>query len=247
LAGPSVLRGVHIAYRHRVIMTEERSFGCKSYTGLNRLFARLTIAGNWRLAQFKNDLTDDDQREELEEAVFRVLEPILQKLDRAAIDARVIEMLNLLNEKIPIEMRARPVGGRRGIKPEPTITHEPGTIDAEKSKKEGPAKSKRPPKTLLKITFDGVAAEHGVGNFAPGWPHRVNLSLDDPFIARANRARDQQIASDALMGIALALFVQGMIERDLEPDLFDGPFGKQIAELMAKQSRPDEAAARGAV
>lgn len=238
LCGPSALRGVHVAYRHRVIMPGS-NVGCKTYAGLNKMFARLTIDGPWHLAKFKDDLTGEDEREELEEAVFEKLQPILEKVDAASMSARVTEMRDLLNDKLPVELRAAP-SGQGGKKPGVKRETKPGKVEPEKARPEGPAKSNRPPKTLLQITFDGVADEHGVGNFEPGRPHRVNLSRDDPFIDRFLRVREQQLAVDALYGQALCLFVQGMVEHRLQPDLFDEPFGKTISMLLAKQAQDHE-------
>ena len=243
LTQPSKLRGVHVTFRHRVIMPES-NVGCDNYSGLSKMFARLVIDGPWHLGHFKNDLTDEDEREELEVAVLEVLRPILEKVDQASMSARVNEMRDLLNDMLPADLGARPKGQgtkKEGKKREPKT----GEVAAEQSLPSGPAKSKRQPKNLLTITFDGVAEDHGIGNFEPGRPHRVNLSKDDPLIARLLRAREQRLALDALYAQAICLYVQGIQEHQmLGRDMFDG-FGKQVAALLAKQNvdPADEASA----
>jgi hypothetical protein len=241
LVRPSKLRKVHVAYGHRVIMPESNT-GCDNYTGLNQMFARLTIGGpirSWHLGQFKDDLTDEDEREELEAAALEVMRPILEKVDRASSSARVDEMRDLLNDMLPAELHARPKyqGNKKTAAKEKAKS---GEVDPNKAAGDGPAKSPRQPRNQLTITFDGVAEEHGIGHFEPGRPHRVNLSRDNPSIAKLVQARDRdrESASVSLYMSAISLYVQGVQDRQLH--FFEGAFGKIIADLLAKQPHGDE-------
>jgi hypothetical protein len=115
-------------------------------------------------------------------------------------------------------------------------------VAAEKSDPGGPAKSNRPPKNQLTITFDGIAADDGIGAFVPGRPHRVNLSRDDPYMARLIAVKDQQFAAEAILIIALQIFVHGMeLHRIDQQDQSVGRsrFCCRKTQLNQKQAQPD--------
>jgi len=236
LVGQSKLHHVHVGYEHRVIMPES-SLGCGTYSGLNRMFARVQLTGPWRLARFKNDLVDDAEREELDEALAEVLKPILEKCNSQTMTVKIIHLRDALNDMIPEQHRgARP---KKLEKPgiiidRPKRRREPGEIDPDKSEDEGPARTKRPPRDRLIITFDGVADEDGIGAFQAGRPHRVNLSKDHPDIASLMSHRDQTFVLRSLYIIAIMLFLEGLRNRapgQLELEL-NGGLGLQVAHLL---------------
>ena len=242
LAQPSKLNRVHVAYRHRVIMPES-TLGCGEYGGLTKMFARLQLSGQWHFAKFKNDLTDEGEREELEEAVLKALTPILEKCNSASLSARVTEMSHLINELVPPEFaparprpqqkdRAQPTGRSNG---------QSGNVSAAKSDLGGPAKAKRPPQCKLLITFDGIAKEDGVGAYQQqGKLHRVNLSKDDPYVAHLMEHRDRDIGVRSLYAMAIAIFEQGRQEEDPELPYDEFKYGLRVARLLAIQDRTHE-------
>lgn len=245
LAEPSKLNKVHVAYKHRVIMPAS-TLGCGEYGGLTKMFARLRIDGPWHLAKFKDDLTDEREREELEEAVAAALAPILEKCSSASMSARINKVAHLLNEMVPPELApARP----RQNKPREatgTKAKRSGTVDEDKSDDGGPAKSKRPPRDSLLITFDGSAEEDGIGAFEKGsktQPHRVNLSKDDPFIAELLEHRDEAFGARCLLAIALSLFEEGRQSANQELQFMS--FGLRIAKQLSIQEEPGRISTAG--
>lgn len=242
LAEPSKLNRVHVAYRHRVIMPGS-TLGCAEYGGLTKMFARVSLSGQWHLAKFKDELPDDKERDELEDAVADALRPILEKCNADSMSAKVDQITNLINELLPPELvTARPhrikPPGPLGPSSERKKYKQRGLVDADKSNlSNGPAKSKRPRHQLL-ITFDGGYEQDGIGAFQPGRPHRVNLSKDDPYIGRLLAHRDQDVVVKSLYALAIAIFEQG--RQDLDPELPFESFGKRIARLLAMQAT-DEA------
>ena len=239
LTGQSKLCRVHVAYKHRVIMPGS-SFGCGEYGGIAKMFARLQLAGPWELAKFKDELTDESEREELEDAVSATLEPILEKCNAASIDARLAEIALKLNEKLVVAGLARP---RKKKPPRDVIVdppekrkRKPGHVDPDKSDPaSGPAKTgKRPPQQDLKIDFEDIAEEHGIGMFQASkgrGPHRVILSKDHPTIQKLLEHRDDTLLLDQIYLIAIMLF-----ERERKQDDLFIPFGKRVAETLALQS-----------
>lgn len=236
LAEPSKLNRVHVAYRHRVIMPNS-ALGCGDYGGLTKMFARLQLSGPWHLAKFKDDLTDEAERDELEDAVAEALRPILEKCSTAAISARVLQISHLINERIPEALAgSRPKRQKDESTPSSARRKSsPGEVAPEKSTADGPARAKRPPTDRLLITFDGSAAEDGVGAYQRvGRTHRVDLSKDDPYVAQLIEHRDEQFGVSCLYALAISLFEHGRQER--EPELpLDGNFGQRISKLMGLQ------------
>lgn len=234
LVNPSRLNRVHVSYKHRVIMPSS-TFGCGESVGLGKMFARLQIFGQWHLAKFKDNLTDEMERDELYDVVADCLKPILEKCSSASMTARVAEITQLLNDRLPSTLApARPKlekpqnrsGQKRGKQ---------GAVAAEKSESGGPSKARRPSNNGLIITMEGIAEEHGVGFFERGRVCRVNLSKDDPLIARLLPHRDQEVIVGSLMAIAIAIYEQGKDEESPDPELPLIPFGMRIAKILAMQ------------
>jgi Histidine kinase-, DNA gyrase B-, and HSP90-like ATPase len=241
LIRPSSLNRVHIGYRHRVIMPST-GFGCGAYSGLAQMFARVQLAGVWRLAEFKDDLIDEDEREELQEALEDALRPILEKCNDASISARINEMSLLVNEMVPPHMApARPHKTSKTPNPsdKPKRKKRSGAVDAEKADAGGPARSKKPRDTWM-ITFEGRAAEHGAGRFLLGHPprdpHRVELSADDPYVAAFLQHRDTEIGKRAIFALACSIFVHSYQAKRPDPEFQFLEFGQAIGRLMAQQN-----------
>jgi hypothetical protein len=234
LVEPSSLNMVHVGYQHRVIMPRSR-LGCGLHSGLTKMFARVQISGKaWHLAKFKDDLTDENEREELEEAVAAALLPILEKCSSASMTARIKAITSQVNELIPPELKpSRPIRAKGGSSSNGGGGRKrSGMVDEGKSdeRETGPARSKRKPKDQLIINLDGTNYEQGVGSFIPGRPHCVNLSPDNPHVARLIALRDQDIAVESLYALALSVFIAA---RKDELPLFS--FGQQLAQLLSLQ------------
>jgi len=84
LTGLSPLNRVHVGFRHRIIMPS-CGLGCGTYSGLNKIFVRIYLAGPWHLGQFKDDLPDDTEREELDATAHEILQPLLAQWQDAAL------------------------------------------------------------------------------------------------------------------------------------------------------------------
>jgi len=241
LQSPGKLNRVHVAYGPRVIMPGS-SLGCGDYTGLSNMFARIQLSGGpWHLEKYKNDLTDEDEREELEEAALDALRPILEKCSKASMSARIASILGLVNDLLPEEIAAarpnkvRDDPPRKGLKKGKT-----GKVDANKATpSDGPAKTQKQPKDRLIITLEGVDEEHGIGWFERGRTHRVHLSQDNPTISALLALRDDAAIAKALTVIALVLFEEGLHEGKLSP----APLGKRVARHLSLQGGKSEKAA----
>jgi len=237
LAQPSKMNRVHVGFGHRVIMPAS-PLGCGSYTGLNNMFARVQLAGDaWALSSFKNDLTNEDQREELEEALEAAMSSILKKCGNVSIEARVVAIGELVNEMLSEELAAARPRRTKRKEAAPSGKREnknPGTVEAEKSDEaeSGPARSRRAQKDRLIITFEGKAAEHGIGWFEPGRPNRVNLSPDAPQLARLLRCKDDEVVASAMLVIAVQLFEQGRTEQDAQLKMLERSFGLRVAQHL---------------
>lgn len=239
LTAPSPLSRVHIAYRHRVIMPA-CSLGCGDYGGLNQMFARLDLAGPWNFGRFKNELTHEEQRDELESATLEALTPILEKCNSASMTAKLSDMTERINDLVPDELAIRRPKHLR--KPEESCaqkrTRRPGFVHQDKSDPNGPAGNykQKPNKSRLMITFDGDDDEVGVGILrAGGKIHRVELAKDNPLIADLLEHRDQKMAARSLLVIALLIFEHERAGR--EPQLPFEEFGKRVAKhLLAEDN-----------
>lgn len=235
LTAPSRLSKVHVGYEHRVILASNQ-FGCGQYAGLNKMLARIQLLGRyWHISRFKDELTNEEEREELEDAALEILRPILEKCNTATLSARVTHIANLVNEMIPAELAARPKRGKGKATGPSRHNEKPGHVAPEKSELGGPARTRRPPTDQLLITFDGSSELHGVGEFQPGRPHRVNLSRDDPYVARLLEQRDVEVGALSIYALAMALFEEGRQGYTRAPELPFEPFGKRIGGLLAIQ------------
>lgn len=237
LIAPNHLNSVHIGYHHRIIKPG-CALGCGEYAGIKRLFVRVSIFGPWRLAKYKDDLTDAIEEAELDEAIFQTIRPLLEKVSSQAFDAKTDELKKRVNEMLPEALAAsRPQksepkgrsaakGGKSGneIKPDASV------LDAN-----GPTRT-RTARDRLMITFDGSVPEDGIGSYVSGKPHRVNLSRDHRQIALVVALKDQEAAAEILMTYAIMIFQQGRGDGELA---FKS-FGVAVSDLLAIQ---DEATA----
>jgi hypothetical protein len=214
LIEPAKINRVHVGFEHRVIKPSS-TLGCGNYTGLSNMFARVQLIGaRWALSTFKNDITNEDQLDELEDAVEAAMTPILEKCGNVSMEARVAAIGELVNSMLPEEMAAaRPHHKKKGV-PNPTgntKTGKTGTVDvANSDPAAGPAKAHRAPqKDRLLITFEGRDKEHGIGWFEAGRTNRVHLSRDNPSIAHLFQHRDDRFIAIALHIVALMMFEHG--------------------------------------
>lgn len=223
---------VYVGYRHRVLKAR-CTWGCSDYVGLDKMFCRLRLTGPWRLAKFKDDLTDKNERDELEAAVEAALQPILEKVNDAALDARVDTLGEIINEMVPPQLAAarphRKKKGEREIVSESRKRKQNNEAKHASDDGKGPAQTKRSQRGRLMITFEGQNDVDGIGNYQSGRPDRVNLSRDNTIIGRIIDHRDQQLAASALYVIALLIYES----RNFRTDLFDKSPGKRVAELLA--------------
>jgi Histidine kinase-, DNA gyrase B-, and HSP90-like ATPase len=231
LIKPSKLNRVHVAYRHRVIMPQS-SLGCGDYSGLTRMFARVQLDGPWRLARFKNDLTDEAERDELDEALHLALLPILKRCSTETFSARIDRMATLINDQVPEEMqpaspRKKEPKDRQGEK-----RGRSNPVKDDQGDKGGPAKKRRPRDQLL-ITFDGDSTKDGVGGFTAGRPQRVNLTKEHPYVAQVLEHRDEMLGAQSLYMLAIILYEQGRQEH--YPQFQFEPFGLRVAKTFGMQ------------
>jgi hypothetical protein len=233
--GDPILREIHFIQHHRCLMAGPVG----DYTGLKRMYARVELIGGkaWRLAHFKNALTDPVQAAELDDALEMALLPILEACERAHETADTFEVLQALNDMLPEEWRPARPRRRKQHKPEDddqdkrkAAKRDPGDVKEDNATEGGPARMKAQPRNRVMITFEGEQSRDGIG-----WvdrrkrPHRINLSGDHPFVAAARRRRDDSIALRGLFVIAMGLY-----EESSSTMLRD--FGQRWAALLALQS-----------
>jgi hypothetical protein len=245
LKSSSRLHHVHVAFGHRVIKPAS-TFGCGMHSGLFGMFARVQLTGrNWHLSTYKNELSDETERNELEEAVADALQPILEKCQVATLSARIVAISRLVNELLPDHLTTvRPYHlnepqNRSGKKRKRTT---PGIVDASKSDQaSGPARAKRGDRNgdrdRLLISLEGSNAEQGIGSFHEGTsntPNRVDLSADNPTIAEILESRDDKFIALALRGWGIALFEEGRsrLRTMTHPELDLLSFGERIARHL---------------
>jgi hypothetical protein len=245
LAQPSKLNRVNIGYGHRIVMPLS-TFGCGGFTGLSNLFARVQLGGyRWALSAYKEGITDESQRDELEEAVAAALQPILQKCGNVSMETRVMAIGELVNELLPDSIAAARPHKQKG-KEEPSgkkgRRSPSGEVDAAKSDPGGPARTRRPQNDRLLITFEGRNDENGLGWFEPGRPARVNLSPDNPKLAQLVHHKDDRIVALAIMIIGVILFEVGREESDPQLEIRFEPIGVRIAKHLMAALEPRLAA-----
>lgn len=232
LAGPSRLKRVHVGFKHRVIMPDS-ILGCGDYSGLSKMYARLQIAGPWHLAKFKDDVTDEVERDELEEAIEDALRPLLERCSSESMTLRIAQLTQAVNNLVAPELQsARPHGGKGGKgNGKAGEKRQAGKVSPDKSDPDGPARSPRPPRDQLKITFDGEAAVDGIGSMkSSGRRKQVSLSPDHPYVAELIRLRDDGLVARTILVVAMAIFEhhRGAVQEDMID-----PFGKRIAKMLA--------------
>lgn len=238
LVSPSQLSRVHVGYRHRVIIPAS-TFGCGEYGGgLNKMFARLQLMGPWHLSTFKSDLTDEDERDELETSVEEILSPILKKCHTATITAKLADMEQMVNDLVPDRLAAR---RPRHLKPpeeqdKPKRPRRPGLVHQNKSDEDGPAgtyKTRRRTSKLL-ITFDGVNEQVGIGALRQGGKiDRIELAKDNPYIAGLLSHRDKEWAAQSLAAVAFLIFEHCRAEQELP--FVEWAIGQRVARHLCLQ------------
>lgn len=247
LTADSQLRLVHIGFEHRVLMPGVR-FGCGTYSGVSKIFARVQLSGDWRLGQFKDQLTDEGERRVLEAVIEDTLRPLLEKCQAASMTAKLDKLVAEINDLLPENISARPHHKKQTKVPLPSAKRKNArgnyvAPDKGDEAASGPAKTKRRVPAKLLIEFDEGAGRYGIGTFdGSGRPHRVILSKDDPTIADLMTQRDRhQVALRSLYVAAMAIYVHGIEmerasgrEREF-PDL-EGTFGQQISRLLSDQN-----------
>ena len=235
-AKSSKLSKVHVGYAHRIIMPHS-AVGCGEYGGgAGKMFARLQLYGNWQLSRFKDDLPDDDERDELDNAVLEKLEEILKQCRTQHRSARIKEMMAAINERLPEELRAvRPPRAvnrqnRKGQK----FGQGGGKTESEQEKA-GPAQRLRRQPRLL-ITFDGNCDQDGIGRFdGTGRPYRVDLAADHLQIAMLADHQDKKMADDQVLLIALLIYHEGEQWLHAQRETDELSFGKQVANTFGMQ------------
>jgi hypothetical protein len=229
----SEINSVHVSFGHRVIMPKS-AFGCSGYSGLSKLFARLALTGPWRLAKFKDDLTDEKEREELEDCVTEALLPILEECNSASMEAHIDALSDAVNSLIPEYMRA--------ARPLKTKVDPPTSSDKKKPQNrpvnqdsasigDGPARVKSKRNAGLMICFDRIGSER-IGDFSDTRPKRVTLSLDNEFVANLSASRDQKMAAQSIFMAAMSIY----IAEAKDPELPFDEFGVRLATLLALQA-----------
>lgn len=233
LVHASKLSRVHVAYRHRVIMPGS-TLGCGEYGGLRKMFARLQLSGPWHLAKFKDDLTDEAERDDLEESVNEALRPILDKCASESITAHIAQLSKAINEMVKPEYQpARPHknGARKGRTASEPASGKAGIVASDKSSDGGPARAKRTQRDTLLITFEGDVEIDGIGVCtSSGKAKRVDLSKDHPYVADLIALRDETLAARTILALAVAIFEQRRTGD--QEDMLDS-FGKRIANMLA--------------
>lgn len=230
LRSPSSLMRVHVDFEHRTIMAGS-SLGCGEYSGLNKMYARVSLRGPWTPSKYKDDLPKRIEREELDDALEDALRPILEKCSTATISVKLSNLLGLINDSIPEELRAaRPkhLGGETG--PGPKRKRASGLVEEEKSEdSDSPARTRARPRNRLIVTFDGVGTDSVGTCETSGKIYRVDLCKDEPFISRLIEHRDEEVAVMALTVTAMALFEYKRNEFEFEE------FGKRLSRHLSAQ------------
>lgn len=235
----SKIQGVDLSFKHRVIKPRS-AFGCGDYSPTG-MFARVYLSGDWTLSKYKDELNDIEHGAALEDAVFDVLAPFLERCKSATLSVRFREMKEMLNASLPIEMAAvRPRKekdlGRQGKKKK-RVGKAP---DAPESPT-GPALGGRTRSGLM-IDWEPGSDQWGYGRFEKGKISRIWLARDNPHIAELMSRRDRESARRELYLIAMAVFLGSPQQLELE---LDGGFGLRLWKLFEQQGlslRDSEAA-----
>lgn len=248
LLKPGKPNQVHVGYEHRIIMPG-CGYGCAEFGNMPNMLARVQLSGSWGLATYKNELTDEEQDEELRQALYDCLLPLLRQAEQEQNDMATDQIEQKLNNLLPPELQgARPdhtkKKGAEIINLEKRREKQRGKVDPNKSseRKSGPAKALRRPKNLITINFRGNDADHGVGIVdLYNRPHSIMLAKDNPTIAELKlAARTNPAMLRAIYAIAICLYVQGQAAARAQTGQTEmgGLFGKDVASLLAMQSIP---------
>jgi Histidine kinase-, DNA gyrase B-, and HSP90-like ATPase len=238
----SSLYQVQVSYKHRVVMAQS-IFGCEQYTGLRRMFARVDLIGPWTLGRFKDRIEDNDS-EELYEAVTEIMRPVLEQCHSAQMSVQVNEMTELLNEMLPPEMvPARPPSKKEDGKGGSKSTHRNhGKTNEGEETPKGPARKKQ--HRGLIIEFDEPQVEeYGYGHFIPGKPGRIVLARDNPHVMKLLEIRDKYLGAQSLYAIALSLYEHERSPVPIQGSFSfadDAPFGLRVWQMNKKQQVKDE-------
>jgi hypothetical protein len=185
------------------------------------MFARVQLHGSqWKLTAFKDGLYDENQLDELEDAIEAALTDILKKCDTGSMEARVATIGQMMNDMLPPDIAARPHHSGKGGSSGGRGSGKSGGAVSEKSDPGGPAK--RAPKDRLLIDWEGKNSEDGVGWCEPGRINRVHLSPDNPSVRELFRHR------------AITLFEEGRDADNLQSEMKFVPFGVRVAQHLLR-------------
>jgi hypothetical protein len=207
---PNPRSGIHYTHRHRVIIPGS-GLGCGD-TSTSRIFGWVMLSEQWRLSKNKDEVTD--HKEELGQAVYEFIKPILEKADKQAesmdlqgLEAQLTKWLReaangKLTEREKRENGAsdgavtpRETGRKRGAVKRQPGNRLPGQLDAGR----------------LRVEFDETLdPDDGIGT-VDVHGHRVRLAMRHRYVAdlRANNNRA------SLFQLALSLLVHHCV---LEPE-----------------------------
>lgn len=224
----SKVQGVQISYRHRVLKSR-CAFGCEQFS-ISGMFARVDLAGSWRLKTFKDGLDDPDEAA-LEGMVHEVMLPVLIRCRTESLSANVESMKAELNAMLPAEIAAvRPTKvqdlGRKGEKKKRV-----GAAPDAPVSDTGPARGVSQQRSKIMIDFGNAFEEYGYGRIVEGRPSRIFLAEDNPHINTLLAQRDKEAARRELYVIAMAIYLNApQMELPLE-----GEFGMRLWRLIERQ------------
>lgn len=238
------LKLVNVGFEHRVIFFAKR-IGCGTYHGVSSLYANVQLQGKWKLGEFKDDLYDEGEKRELETALEDILHPLLKMCEEKSRALRheqlIIELNNLVPEKIAAARPHRNAARVAKARKERQSTNNNGAVDMDKSdlSTTGPARAQRRTPAKLLIEIEPGRAD-SIGEFdASGKIHRVILYSNNPAVAAAidQRGRDRR-SLYGLMSHAGSLYFRGLddelaLGRQHELPNVDGTFGERMAWFLA--------------
>ena len=241
-SSPNPEYGVNINYGHRVV-DRNTGFGCNGYN-TGQLYARLTLYGTaWPLETNKGkiDVVDELCYRELEEWVFVLLQPLLERARIQELSTNVGELQSILTERLQMTMHnlkgkraARENSGTPTVKP----ISEGGKHKRIRNTQPGQRKI-RPPAASLTVFFTHMGDKGKVANvdLTQG---SVYLNLDHPAIGEA--VYSQPRGDELLLSLAFASvaheWVDGSTDRDGQHQIFphlanpDVTFDEVLASLL---------------
>lgn len=225
--------GFSIAYQYRVLYTTKEP--CGEFSA-SRFFAWVDLvdgSAKWKLAANKDGI-DEDQREELNEALHAECIGLLTLARQQAMHIGVSQFENSVSAKL-----AGLTAGLRKAKERRSPGTSIGTVDPANSPRRRERASKTQdgdrivlPRGSLRVEFPRMGTERLCEVDIPS--ARVSLSIDHPWIKRLVDAGNE----DAIVGVALA----ALLEHDYRnPQLAlgiaegsDERFARGMAELLSK-------------